>query len=76
LKAVPAASTIASGSGRRTRRCGASTAGRCGWRIDRERIRTAYEALRRKYGWQMWLADFFSRLSGRIDQRAILELDV
>jgi hypothetical protein len=43
---------------------------------DRERIRTAYKALRRKYGWQMWLADFFSRLSGRIDQRAILELEV
>ncbi len=43
---------------------------------DRERIRTAYKALRHKYGWQMWLADFFSRLSGRIDQRAFLELEV
>ncbi len=43
---------------------------------DRERIRTAHEALRRKYGWQMWLADFFSRLSGRIDRRAFLELEV
>ena len=43
---------------------------------DRERIGAAYEALRRKYSWQMWLADFFSRLSGRIDQRAFLELDV
>jgi PPOX class probable F420-dependent enzyme len=43
---------------------------------DRERIRTAHEALRRKYGWQMWLTDFLSRLSGRIHQRAILELEV
>jgi hypothetical protein len=43
---------------------------------DREGIRTAHEALRRKYGWQMGLADFFSRLSGRIERRAFLELDV
>ena len=43
---------------------------------DRDGIRTAYEALRRKYGWQMWLADFFSRLSGRIEQRAFLELEI
>jgi PPOX class probable F420-dependent enzyme len=43
---------------------------------DREQIRRASEALRRKYGWQMWLADFFSRLSGRIEGRAYLELDV
>jgi PPOX class probable F420-dependent enzyme len=37
-------------------------------------IDTAYRALRGKYGWQMRMADFFSRLSGRYDQRAILEL--
>jgi PPOX class probable F420-dependent enzyme len=43
---------------------------------DPDRIRAAYAALRRKYGWQMRLTDFFSRLSGRIDQRAILELEV
>jgi len=43
---------------------------------DRERIRTAHEALRRKYGWQMRLTDFLSRLSGRIERRAYLELDV
>jgi PPOX class probable F420-dependent enzyme len=43
---------------------------------DCEQIRRASEALRRKYGWQMWLADFFSRLSGRINERAFLELDV
>ncbi len=43
---------------------------------DPRRMRIAHEALRRKYGWQMGLADFFSRLSGRIDQRAFLELEV
>ena len=43
---------------------------------DPERVRIARDALRRKYGWQMRLADFFSRLSGRIDQRAFLELEV
>ena len=39
-------------------------------------IETAYAALRGKYGWQMRFADFFSRLSGRYDQRAILELSL
>ncbi len=36
----------------------------------------AYAALRRKYGWQMGLADVLSRLSGRYDQRAVIELEV
>ena len=36
----------------------------------------AYAALRRKYGWQMRLADLGSRLSGRIDGRAVLEIEV
>lgn len=35
----------------------------------------AYAALHAKYGWQMWLADFFSRLSGRYDKRALLEIE-
>ncbi len=43
---------------------------------DPELVRGAYEALSGKYGWQMRLTDFVSRLAGRIDQRAILELDV
>ena len=36
----------------------------------------AYAALLDKYGWQMRLANFFSRLTGRIDGRAVLELEV
>ncbi len=36
----------------------------------------AYSALRQKYGWQMRLADLGSRLTGRIDQRAVLELSL
>lgn len=35
---------------------------------------TAYTALGQKYGWQMWLADLGSRLTGRINHRAVLEL--
>jgi PPOX class probable F420-dependent enzyme len=46
-------------------------------RLDEpEAIRRAYAALRRKYGWQMWLTDGVSRLSGRFRRRAILELAV
>jgi PPOX class probable F420-dependent enzyme len=33
-----------------------------------------YAALRRKYGWQMALADVLSKLSGRYATRALLEL--
>jgi PPOX class probable F420-dependent enzyme len=43
---------------------------------DAPTIAAAYAALRRKYGWQMRLLDAFSRLSGRIDRRAMLELAV
>ena len=35
-----------------------------------------YAALRRKYGLQMTLVNFFSTLSGRINDRALLELDL
>jgi PPOX class probable F420-dependent enzyme len=35
----------------------------------------AYAALRAKYGWQMRLLDVFSRLAGRIDARAVLEIE-
>jgi len=37
---------------------------------------TAYTALLAKYGWQMHVLNFFSRLSGRIKERAILELEL
>jgi len=37
--------------------------------------RAAYAALLAKYGWQMRVLNFFSRLSGRIEERAILELE-
>ena len=36
----------------------------------------AYSALLAKYGWQMRVLNFFSKLSGRIEARAILELDL
>jgi uncharacterized protein len=42
---------------------------------DPKTVRDAYAALREKYGWQMTLVDFFSRLTGRIDARAIVELE-
>jgi len=38
--------------------------------------RTAYAALLAKYGWQMRVLNFFSRLSGRIEERAVLELEL
>jgi len=43
---------------------------------DAETVAAAYRALRRKYGLQMWLLDALSRLAGRIDARAMLELEV
>jgi PPOX class probable F420-dependent enzyme len=42
---------------------------------DAETIARGYRALRRKYGWQMTLLDLFSRLAGKIDKRALLELE-
>lgn len=37
-------------------------------------IERGYAALRRKYGWQMRLLDFFSALGGKLDRRALIEL--
>jgi len=37
--------------------------------------RAAYAALLAKYGWQMLVLNFFSRVSGRIEDRVILELE-
>ena len=41
---------------------------------DASTIDRAYAALRDKYGWQMWITDFMSKLSGRYDKRAMLEI--
>ena len=43
---------------------------------DAPTIAAAYRALRRKYGFQMWLADTLSRLAGRYDARAMLEIEL
>jgi PPOX class probable F420-dependent enzyme len=43
---------------------------------DPATVAAAYGALRGKYGLQMWLADALSRLTGRFERRAILELEV
>lgn len=37
-------------------------------------IERGYAALRRKYGWQMKLLDFFSGLSGKKKKRVLIEL--
>lgn len=39
-------------------------------------IERAHAALRAKYGWQMWIGDLFSRLTGRIQRRAWIEIEV
>ena len=54
----------------------------CGeWREGSARILTepqaidrAHAALRAKYGWQVWLADVLSRITGRIHHRAWIEI--
>jgi uncharacterized protein len=53
------------------------------WAEGRGRVATepevaarAYAALHRKYGWQMWIGDLLSKLSGRYDRRAILEIEL
>jgi PPOX class probable F420-dependent enzyme len=38
-------------------------------------IERARAALRAKYGWQVWLGDLFSRLTGRIRRRAWIEIE-
>ena len=40
-----------------------------------EDMDTALQALRRKYGWQMHIGDFFSRLTGKMQQRAYIRID-
>ena len=43
---------------------------------DEETVDSAYRVLQKKYGWQMTLVNLSSRLFGRIDGRAILELEL
>jgi hypothetical protein len=46
--------------------------------LDRHRkphaIDCAHAALRAKYGWQVWLADVLSRITGRVHHRAWIEI--
>ena len=53
------------------------------WREGSARILTdpraidrAHAVLRSKYGWQIWLADALSRLTGRIRRRAWIEIQL
>lgn len=39
-------------------------------------IEQIYRSLRAKYGWQMHIADFFARISGRYQRRAVLQISV
>ena len=39
-------------------------------------IKTALEALHKKYGWQMKIGDAFSRLSGKYAARAYIKVDL
>ena len=41
---------------------------------DAATIDRAYAALKGKYGWQMWITDTMSKLAGRYDKRAMLEI--
>jgi len=39
-------------------------------------IEQAHAAVRAKYGWQAWVGDLFSRLTGRIRRRAWIEVEI
>jgi PPOX class probable F420-dependent enzyme len=41
---------------------------------EEETVRKAHRALRRKYGWQMILTDWLSRLTGRFAHRAYIAI--
>jgi PPOX class probable F420-dependent enzyme len=43
---------------------------------QQEDIDLALQALKRKYGWQMHTADFFSRLTGKFNKRAYIRIDL
>ncbi|MFP6680804.1 MAG: PPOX class F420-dependent oxidoreductase [Gammaproteobacteria bacterium] len=43
---------------------------------DANTLGVAYRELRAKYGWQIKVVDFFSKLSGRYGRRAMLEINL
>ncbi len=43
---------------------------------ERDVIEQAHASLRRKYGWRMKIGDVLSKLSGRYDKRAFLEIEL
>ncbi|MCZ6463984.1 MAG: PPOX class F420-dependent oxidoreductase [Proteobacteria bacterium] len=43
---------------------------------ERDVIERALASLRRKYGWRMKIGDVLSKLSGRYDKRAFLEIEL
>ena len=43
---------------------------------DPELVKRAHQALRKKYGWQMLLADIGSKLTGRYDKRQFIEVSL
>ena len=43
---------------------------------DEQTIKRAYAALHAKYGLQMKIADLFSKLTGRYDKRAMIEIEM
>jgi len=50
--------------------------GSCRAVTDTEHVARAYAALREKYGWKMYIGDFFSSLSGRRKRRLVMEITV
>lgn len=62
--------------------CTATGALRGEWHDTRARVlddpadqAIALAALRRKYGWQMYTADFFSQMTGKMGRRAYIRID-
>jgi hypothetical protein len=43
---------------------------------DPSAIERAHALVRAKYGWQMWLADVLARLTGRLGERAWIEIEL
>ena len=43
---------------------------------EQEEIREAYSLLKNKYGLQMIITNFFSWLTGKIDNRAVIRIDL
>jgi PPOX class probable F420-dependent enzyme len=55
---------------------GAWQPARAGLVLDESGAAAALAALRRKYGWLMWLTDCLARLSGRYGRRAYIRVTV